>query len=152
MNVRPAAKKNRQVRAESTTADSLPLSSDLVFEVLILKDVWRGADEAKTHLVFAGFAIREVLTADHYDFMRLTMIAVMNDLVNSGLAHAVAGAVPAIVGASSAVSWTLETGALKPKLLSLKPTARRGPIKTRVSRACGQNHGNPRHHYLLAVC
>lgn len=121
-----------------------------VFEVLILKDIRRSADEAKPHLVFAGFTIREVLTADHYDFMRLTMIAVMNHLIDSRLAHTVAGAVTALVGAAAAVSWIFETSALKPKRASLKATARRSRIKTRVSRASGQNHGEPPTSHLLA--
>ncbi len=137
-------------RKQSPTAHGSQLV--FVFEVLVLKDVGCGAYEAETHLVLAGFAIGKVLAADHHDLMHLAMIAVMDDLIDSGLADTVSGTIFAIVGAATAVFWILEAGALKLELPSLNATAVRSRIKTRVSFALGQNHGNPRHHHLLAVC
>ena len=64
--------------------------------------------------------------------MRLAMIAVMNHFIDSGLAHTVAGAVSAIVGAASAVSWIFETSALKPKSRVVAADCQAQSDKTRV--------------------
>jgi hypothetical protein len=118
------------------------LSSHLFFEVFVLEDVGCGSYEAETHFIFAGFAIRKVLAADHYDFMQLAMIAVVNNLIDSGLAHTVSGAIFAIVGAATAMSCVLETGALKPELVSLKrrllrAAGSRGGSRLRAGRTMG---------------
>lgn len=114
-------------------------SSGLIFffEVFVLEDVGCGAYEPETHLVFAGFAIGEVLAADHYDFMHFAMIAVVNDLIDSRLAYTVSGTISAIIRTAAPVSWPLETGALELKVASWKTTAWRSHIKTRVLLARG---------------
>lgn len=64
----------------------------LLLEILILEDVRRSANQAEAHVVGAGIAWREGIAAEHDHFVSVAMFAMMDDLVDAGLCHGLAGA------------------------------------------------------------
>jgi hypothetical protein len=67
----------------------------------------------KAHFVLAGFTIRKVCPAYHYDFVSLAMLTVMNNLVDAGLANDFSGAMTPTAGSSSSLVWILKIAGLR---------------------------------------
>src|SRR5215472_1800580 len=58
-----------------------------LFEILILENIRRGANETEAHQVSAGIASgKRILTQQDY-FMRGAVTAIMNHLIDAGFAH-----------------------------------------------------------------
>ncbi len=62
------------------------------FEICILKDIGRGANQAEAHLGGAGVASREGVAVEHYNFVSATVRAIVDDLINPGFAYSFTGA------------------------------------------------------------
>jgi hypothetical protein len=56
-------------------------------EILILKNVGRCANQPEAHPLFARIARRKGISVEHDHLMCNTMVAVMNDFINSRLPH-----------------------------------------------------------------
>lgn len=61
------------------------------FEIRILEDIGRSSDQAEAHFYGAGIASGEGVTTEHHDLMGASVRAIMNDLINSGLAYRFTG-------------------------------------------------------------
>ena len=72
--------------------DASRLSSALLFEVAVLEDIGRGADQAESDLFVAGVTQWKRGSLEHDDFMRLAVVAAVNDFIDSGFLHGIAGA------------------------------------------------------------
>lgn len=67
---------------------SSPNSSSLLFfEVCILKNIRRGANQAETHFGGAGIAGGESVAVEHHNFVSASVRAIMDNLINPGLAY-----------------------------------------------------------------
>jgi hypothetical protein len=64
----------------------------LLFEIFVLKNVGSGADQAETDALLTSVAWRKGVSAQHHDFMRGSMSAVMKDFIDSGFPDSLAGA------------------------------------------------------------
>lgn len=69
----------------------LTTRSGLLFEVAVLEDIGSGTDQAEADLVVAGIAHGKCSAPEHYDFVRLAMVAAVYDFVNSRFADWIAG-------------------------------------------------------------
>jgi len=76
--------------------------SVLLLEIAILENVRSGADEAETHVNVAGVTEGKLGAPEHNDFVRLPVIAAVDDLVNSGFANRIAGPHLRTVGGGTA--------------------------------------------------
>jgi hypothetical protein len=54
------------------------------FEVGVLEDVGRSADEAEADTIAAGVALREAVAGDHDGLVSATVIALVQNLVDTG--------------------------------------------------------------------
>ena len=70
------------------------------FEVGVLEDIGRGADEFEADAVAASVALREAVTGDHDGFMRGAVVAFVQDLVDAGLGDGSTGAKDAAIRAA----------------------------------------------------
>ena len=67
------------------------------FEVGVLEDVRRGADQFEADAVTTGIAFGEAVAGDHNGFMGGAMIAFVQDLVDARLSNWSAGAEDAAI-------------------------------------------------------
>src|SRR5947209_19505525 len=70
----------------------LPMSSLGFFEVLILKNIGGGADQAEADAHLTGVTGREGITAQHHYFMRIAVRAIVYHLINTCFFHGFTGA------------------------------------------------------------
>src|SRR5437588_1385008 len=70
-----------------TNLPTYPIPSLWFFEIRVLKDIRSGANQAKAYFGGAGIASWKGVAIKHYDFMGAPMRAIVDDLVNSGLAY-----------------------------------------------------------------
>jgi hypothetical protein len=68
------------------------------FEVGVLKDVGRGADQLEADAVTASVTFGEAVTGDHYGFVGGAMIALVKDLVDPGFNDRSAGSENTAIG------------------------------------------------------
>jgi hypothetical protein len=81
----------------------------LFLEVLVLEDVRRCPYQPKADFLLAGFAVREMLAADHDDLVGLAMFTVVDDFVDAGLANDFSGPIAsAAIRLSAAVARSLD--------------------------------------------
>jgi hypothetical protein len=64
-----------------------------LFEIFVLKNVRRGANQPETDFFLAGFAIRKVIAGDHHHVMSRSMLAIVNHFIDAGLPNGIAGLV-----------------------------------------------------------
>lgn len=65
------------------TVRSSRSSDGIVFKVLILKNVRRGAHQPEANSFFASIAIRKCVPVDQNDLVRVTVLSIVHYLVNS---------------------------------------------------------------------
>jgi hypothetical protein len=64
----------------------------LLFEILVLKDIGSGSNQAEAHALFAGVTRRECIAAQHHNLVRRAMLAVMKNFIDSCFSNGFAGA------------------------------------------------------------
>src|SRR5215472_1283388 len=95
------------------SADCCLLFLHFFSKIFVLEDIRRGADKAEADFVFAGFAVGEVLAADHDDFVGFAVVAVVDNFVDARLANGIAGAISPAIAPAAAMTRILESAALK---------------------------------------
>ncbi len=86
----------------------------LLFEILILEDIRRGADESEPDILIAGLAVGKSIAGDHDDLVSGSMLAVVDHLVDSGLPNDITGLMAAKRGVGAATSSrTLAAGQME---------------------------------------
>ena len=63
-----------------------------LLKIVVVKNVWCGADEPKAYLVLTGIANGKRSIVQHDRFMGLAVLLVVDDLIYAGLAHGLSGA------------------------------------------------------------
>ena len=89
-------------------------SQGLLPEILILKDVWRGANQAEAHPLLTCIAGGKSISVEHHYFMGNAMTAVMDHFINSSLAHSLTRAKNSLRTLCASRMWTRLAPALCP--------------------------------------
>ena len=63
-----------------------------LLEILILKNIWRCANQPEAYLVAAGVARGKSIPAQHDDFVRRPVGTIVNHLIDARFTHSLAGA------------------------------------------------------------